>query len=173
MHGIVSDASGNSRISITSQSKILKINIEMRCKLNHTLLFQNAMNGSQMVIQFVVVCSCDLLVLSIICFSGEKMSNAHDISFDIYSLYWYQFDDKSKYIVWFMIARTQKTYYFASYKGLNCSLEMFISVRIGLLNFWISFFLLYHTIYFKVDAYSSQFQIIRKAAAALAMLKSI
>lgn len=92
------------------------------------LSLQSALDGSQMVFQLVAACSCDVLILFMICVSGEIIIHAHDISSDVYKLLWYQYNSQSKYIVWLMIARTQKPHYFASYKSINCSLETFINV---------------------------------------------
>lgn len=82
-----------------------------------------------MLFQCLAACSCDVVVLFMICISGEIIIHAHDISNDVYKLCWYRFDSKSKYVVWFMIARTQRPYYFASFKTVNCSLETFINVK--------------------------------------------
>lgn len=97
-------------------------------RMNAKCNLQSALNGSQMVFQLVAACSCDVLILFMFCVSGEIIIHAHEISVDVYKLLWYRFDARSKYIVWLMIARTQKPYYFASYKGINCSLETFINV---------------------------------------------
>lgn len=82
-----------------------------------------------MLFQFIAACSCDVVVLFMICVNGEIIIHAQDISNDVYQLVWYQFDPKSKYTVWIMIARTQQPYYFASFKTVNCSLETFINVK--------------------------------------------
>lgn len=82
-----------------------------------------------MLFQCLAACSCDVVVLFMICVSGEIIIHALDISNDVYQLAWYQFDPKSKYAVWIMIARTQQLYYFASFKTVNCSLETFINVK--------------------------------------------
>lgn len=82
-----------------------------------------------MLFQCLAACSCDVVVLFMICISGEIIIHAHDISDDVYKLFWYRFDSKSKYVVWLMIARTQRPYYFASLTTVNCSLETFINVK--------------------------------------------
>lgn len=81
-----------------------------------------------MIFQMVVVCACVIQVLFTYCLCGEIMIDAYDISDDVYKLFWYRFDSKSKYIVWLMIARTQKPYHFASFQGINCSMETFLTV---------------------------------------------
>lgn len=81
-----------------------------------------------MIFQMVVVCACVIQVLFTYCLCGEIIIDAHDISDDVYKLFWYRFDSKSKYIVWLMIARTQKPYHFASFQGINCSMETFLTV---------------------------------------------
>lgn len=92
-----------------------------------------------MLFQFVVACSCDIVVLFMICLGGEIIIDAYDISNDVYQLRWYQFSSNSKYMVKFMIATTQKPYYFAAFKSLNCSLETFTNVRFTF-HFCLAFF---------------------------------
>lgn len=92
------------------------------------LHFQMALDGSQMLFQFVAVCSCDTAILFMICVGGQIIIHAHDFSDNVYGLRWYQFGTPSKFIVWLMIARTQKPYQFAAFKTVNCSLETFTNV---------------------------------------------
>lgn len=71
-----------------------------------------------------------------ICLGGEIIIHAYDLSNDFYQLFWYQFNSNSKYMIWFMIGHTQKPYYFASFKSLNCSLETFTNVRLEPKRLW-------------------------------------
>lgn len=86
--------------------------------------------SSEILFQLVAACSCDIVVLFLFCVSGEIIIDSHDISDDVYNLFWYQFDAKSKLAVRLMIARTQKPYRFTSYETINCSLETYIIVWI-------------------------------------------
>lgn len=81
-----------------------------------------------MFFQMVAACSCDVVILFLFCVSGEIVIHSNDISNDVYSLPWYQFDEKAKFAVYLMVFRTQKPYHFAPYKSINCSLELFIIV---------------------------------------------
>lgn len=63
------------------------------------------------------------------CAGGEMVIGAVDISTDVYKLHWYEYDNRAKYIVRLMIARTQKPYQFADYKTLNCCLATFVNVK--------------------------------------------
>lgn len=81
-----------------------------------------------MIFQMVAACSCDVVILFMFCVSGEIVIHFNDISNDVYSLPWYQFDARAKFAVYLMIFRTQKPYQFAPYKTINCSLELFILV---------------------------------------------
>lgn len=101
---------------------------------------QSALDGNQMLFQLFAACSCDIVILFMICLGGEIIIHANDISNDVYQLNWYQFNTSSKYIVRQMIARTQSPYYFASFKSLNCSLSTF-------LNVWFAY-CCYHCIFF-------------------------
>lgn len=83
-----------------------------------------------MLFQLFAACSCDILILFMICLGGEIIIHAYDLSNDAYHLFWYQYESRSKYMVWFLIRHTQKAYYFASFKSLNCSLETFTNVRL-------------------------------------------
>lgn len=98
---------------------------------------QSALDGNQMLFQLFAACSCDILILFMICLAGEIIIHTNDISNDVYHLDWYQFNATSKHIVRLMIARSQIPYYFASFKSLNCSLATF-------LNVWFA----YHTSFF-------------------------
>ncbi|XP_031617421.1 odorant receptor 13a-like [Contarinia nasturtii] len=91
-------------------------------------LQQSALNGNQMLFQLFAACSCDILVLFMFCLGGEIIIDAYDVSNSVYQLNWYQFDSNSKYMVWFMIGHSQKPYYFASFKSINCSLETFTEI---------------------------------------------
>lgn len=82
-----------------------------------------------MFFQMVAACSCDVVILFMFCVSGEIIIHSYDISNDVYSLPWYQFDANAKTAVQLMIRRTKKPYHFASYKSVNCSVETFIIVR--------------------------------------------
>lgn len=99
---------------------------------NYATLFafdlQSALNGNQMLFQLFAACSCDILILFMICLAGEIIIHAYDLSDNIYQMSWYRFDANSKYMVWFMIGHTHKPYYFATFKCLNCSLETFMQV---------------------------------------------
>lgn len=81
-----------------------------------------------MLFQLFAACSCDILILFMICLGGEIIIHSYDLSVDAYHLFWYQYNSNSKYMVWFLIRHTQKPYYFASFKSLNCSLETFTNV---------------------------------------------
>lgn len=91
-------------------------------------IFQSVLNGNLILFQLFAACSVDVLILFIFCLAGEIIIAANDLSSDAYSLDWYRYNCRSKYIVWFLILRTQKDYYFASFKSLNCSLETFVNV---------------------------------------------
>lgn len=83
-----------------------------------------------MLLQFFAASLCDVMVLFIYCSGGEIVIHACEISNDVYQLNWYQFDGTTKMWIRLMIARTQKPYYFGSFKTLNCSLETFAGVCI-------------------------------------------
>lgn len=89
-----------------------------------------------MLFQLFAACSCDILILFMICLGGEIIIHSYDLSVDAYQLFWYQYNSSSKFLVWFIIRHTQKAYYFASFKSLNCSLETFTNV-------WLLFIPLY------------------------------
>lgn len=82
-----------------------------------------------MLYQLIAACSADIVILFMFCVGGEMIIGAFDISTDVYQLCWYEYDARAKYIVWLMIARTQKPYQFADYKTLNCCLAAFINVK--------------------------------------------
>lgn len=106
----------------------------MKCRYIVAIcIFQSVLNGNLILFQLFAACSVDVLILFIFCLAGEIIIEANDLSSDAYSLDWYQYNWRSKYIVWFMILRTQKYYYFASFKSLNCSLETFVNV-------WLQFY---------------------------------
>lgn len=93
-------------------------------------LLQSALDGNQMLLQFIAACSCDILILFMFCVGGEIIISANNISNDIYQLCWYNYNSWAKYNVWLMIARTQKPYRFADCTALNCCLATFTNVMI-------------------------------------------
>lgn len=122
--------------------------------------------------QLLAACSGVTLALLLFCLGGEIIIHSNNISVDIFHMPWYRFDRKSRYFNWIMISRTQSQYYFfSSYKSINLSLDTFAGVSISIhlcsrhielisthnMNLFICFF----------------WKIIQKAAAAVAMLKSV
>lgn len=83
---------------------------------------------SETVFELIAVCYCDIIALFVFCISGEIIIHSHDISNDVYQLNWYEFDTKSIFAVFLMIARTQEPYRFTLYESINCSLETFVIV---------------------------------------------
>lgn len=128
-----------------------------------TFRFQSVLDGSQESIQCLAVCTCDIIVLFVYCASGELIADACDISDAVYQLRWYNYDEKLKYTIRTVIARSQKPYTFSSCSFLNCSFQTFAQVRSrrsAISSWWSNLNEIY-------------FQIVQKAASAFAMLRSI
>lgn len=92
--------------------------------------FQSALTGDQQTLQCLAACCCDLTVLFIYCYCGEIVTQACDISTDLYHTRWYNFDRTTQRAIGMAIARTQKPYHFAPFESFNCSLEVFSSVSL-------------------------------------------
>lgn len=90
---------------------------------------QSALEGNQQLLQCLAVCFCDLSILFAYCYCGEIVTQACDISNDLYHTRWYAFGHNEQRSILLAIMRTQKPYQFASFPQLNCSLETFANVR--------------------------------------------